>query len=187
MTGVGTHASDFAPMHRINDYLFMGAVQAVGHLKANNIQVIVSLGLAEDHEKMLDTWGKKGVFDGREHHTLVVSKSPNVSAKALRAVLDQTLAFIKSAHDRKLNILVHCQHGCCRSAMAVVDWLLWQNRLWSVEQALAFLQSKRACAQPYARFLSVLEGRAQQHRTEGEQAALMHAYFKPTTGTLTKV
>lgn len=68
------------------------------------------------------------------------------------SILDEALEFIDSALNTQNKVLVHCFAGKSRSATVVCAYLMKKHSM-RLEQAIAFLKSKRPCIMPNQGFL----------------------------------
>jgi protein-tyrosine phosphatase len=74
----------------------------------------------------------------------------------LRPILGPCQRYIYNAiHTENGNILVHCMAGVSRSASVLASYFMRQNR-WTLENALAFIRSKRQCIRPNPGFYQQL-------------------------------
>jgi hypothetical protein len=69
--------------------------------------------------------------------------------------LRRQVEFIDAHHTAGHTVYVHCRHGVNRSGMVIVAYYMFKKR-WSVEQALAFVRTKRAIIRPNPVFKKVL-------------------------------
>jgi hypothetical protein len=60
----------------------------------------------------------------------------------LKPILSKALPFLHACLQKKQVVLVHCQMGQSRSCAIVCAYLMWANR-WSMQEAFAFVKSKR--------------------------------------------
>ena len=80
---------------------------------------------------------------------MVPGKEPDL------AWLERVVGFIAEQRAAGRQVYVHCQAGVNRSATAVTAYLM-QEHGWNPKEALAFLQSRRAIAQPGGRMMKLL-------------------------------
>jgi predicted protein tyrosine phosphatase len=69
---------------------------------------------------------------------------------------DSSYNVIESIIGKNENILVHCHAGISRSATIVIAYLMRKNN-WSLDQALAFVRSKRSIVNPNLDFIESLK------------------------------
>jgi atypical dual specificity phosphatase len=70
--------------------------------------------------------------------------------------LVEACEFIQHHRQSGSNVLVHCAQGKSRSSTLVIAYLLWTDPSRSLDDTLAFVQSRRSIAEPNPGFLAQL-------------------------------
>jgi len=79
------------------------------------------------------------------------------SDEDIRCHFEQCFAFIEDAKRHSGKVLVHCRQGISRSATVVIAYLMQSRRIFCLDDALHFVQSKREKVCPNIGFILALE------------------------------
>lgn len=128
----------------IVDHLYIGsqdcAVKSV--IDKYNINCVVSLGIDIDKSN-LDI----------EHRFLPVLDLPESD---ITPILKESLPFIRSCIEKKLNVLIHCNAGVSRTSMVAIAYLMEYEKM-RFSQAYDLVKMKRPAIQPNVGFRKQLQ------------------------------
>lgn len=145
-------------MQEIVPHLFLGNQRAAGHVLGRPAQI------EAERQELYQNLKSKNIthilcltsekfFSDEDFHYLVL-KIDDVADQVLP--LKEGVEFIDRAIENQQGVLVHCAAGQSRSASFVIAYLMQKYKI-SYEHALAFVQSKRACALPNEGFARQLK------------------------------
>ncbi|ANB13451.1 tyrosine protein phosphatase YVH1 [Sugiyamaella lignohabitans] len=134
-------------MNKITDNIYLGsfyALSATKTLRQNNVTHILSL---------VETDIKSEFLEGFKHMRVQID---DIEDENIIQYFPRIIAFMDDAINAGNSILVHCMAGVSRSATAVCAYLM-RTHVWTSEQALTFVKSKRSVANPNTSFLDQLK------------------------------
>jgi protein-tyrosine phosphatase len=81
---------------------------------------------------------------------------PDAEPAPSREWLGQQVRFVEDQRKAGRGVFVHCRNGVSRSGLVVVAHLMTRHG-WSRDEALAFVQSRRAVVRPHPAFMRLLQ------------------------------
>lgn len=134
--------SFWGAMNRITENIFLGsyyALSAQKTLKSYNVSHILSLVQVKVNPEFVENFKHMQInIDDVEDENII---------RHFPAIIE----FMDEAIQSGTSVLVHCMAGVSRSATAVCVYLM-QSRIWTPEQAICFVKSKRSVASPNSSF-----------------------------------
>ena len=115
-------------------------------LREKNISNILTI-----HEYPCEL-GKDPNFSYIKFKHISINDRPNI---IIKQYFEECNEFIKSAHDKKENVYVHCEMGISRSVSIVIAYMMYSKNI-SVNDAIDYVRSKRSQIDPNFGFVCQL-------------------------------
>lgn len=156
-------------VHQIVDNIFLGSKSAamnINWLKMNKITHVLDIGSSfpiQYYENVYNTLKIQRTY-------MFISDQTDVSIKSVFSLCHN---IIDSCINSDGNILIHCEMGISRSATIVISYLMYKKQM-TMDEAIAFIKSKRSIIKPNCGFLYQLSRYETELNNEKYEDILTH-------------